>query len=621
MDNLPPSGFQFAGEDYVPVDFPSSIPNDMQAGMSFAGGGPVFPQNQRASGYGMSPFHMNYTQQASMPTMPALPSSSFRSRFSEYASDQSPHLPMPIPSPATGMISDRLPSFSTIVSSSGSSGGDIGKSSQTLYSSISGQQHAFQPSGSRGLQSQFDSSTYADHITGKNYSKSPSLGSSSPGMSGNNYSSSIPHSSILQHSAHNGSSQHLSSLSPRSYKEEMANQQQYLPVGMHLDRHGGYGHAGIPQNPSESMTLPKFKHKFLSHSQHMPRRHLGPFKFFIIGKTERPTVFNKGTQTKDETMGELKIKIPKSEIYKSESENEFTDEAGGRARRHHSIHNAHGTAQGSPRITFPYDPLPLQGGEYQNFNKNPKIKTVISPSFMDAAGKATMTTCVANKATIVTVGIVSRPPNLSGAEPTGSMSQKGIMATGSDAYSSRASYKHGARMNGVDLEISENQAIENYEQLLEERKAKARGLEQERMEVSVRIDDTQYVQVGNGKRWQCNECDKSYTTKHNLVMHILDHSGIKPHLCLKCGKYFKQLSHLNTHMLTHDQIKPHTCNLCGKGFTQISHLKRHAAVSEKNGYCANLRSKHSLDHSPASSHLGTPTVSPYRMVSFVNNFF
>lgn len=231
---------------------------------------------------------------------------------------------------------------------------------------------------------------------------------------------------------------------------------------------------------------------------------------------------------------------------------------------------------------------------------------------MEAAGKATMTTCVANKATIVTVGIVSRPPNLIGAEPTGSISQKGIMATGNHDHMSRIPYKHqNSQMSGGDPEGGDEQ-LENYEHLLEERKAKARDLEQERMEVSVRIDDTQYVQVGSVKRWQCSECDKSYTTKHNLVMHVLDHSGIKPHLCLKCGKYFKQLSHLNTHMLTHDHIKPHTCNLCGKGFTQISHLKRHIAVSEKNGYCASLRSKHPSGHSPVSSHTGTPLVSSHR---------
>ena len=619
MDNLPPSGFQFAGDDYGQVDFPSSLPNEMQSGMTFTGGGPVFPQNQRgnsssSSSYGMTQFQMNYSQQGALPSMSSLPTSSFRGRFSEYPTEQSPHLP--IPSSGSGVVSDRLPSFSSIVSSSGTSSADI-KNSQSLYSSINSslasQQLAFQQSGSRGLPSHFDPS-YVDQIPGKGYSKSSPLGSTSPGLSNSGNFNNIPHSSILQHSQNGG---HLASLSPRSFKEEIPSQQQYL-TSIHMDRHSGYGHAGHigNQNP-ETMALPKLKHKYLSYSQPAPRRHIGPFKFYILGSTSRGTTSNKGCQTSDEYINQqLNIKIPKTEMYsRSDSENEMSDDDGDHRRR--GVINSNQMSQVqqqtphvSPRITFPYDPIPnvssnsnQQNPDYHHHQdfKSPKLKTVISPSFMDSAGKATMTTCVANKATIVTVGIVSRPGKFNPAETVDSK-HRAIMST-SDNYG-----KH-LDSNNPDL----------YDSVLEERKAKAKDLEQERMEVSVRIDDTQYVQVGTTKRWQCNQCDKSYTTKHNLVMHVLDHEGIKPHLCLKCGKYFKQLSHLNTHMLTHDQIKPHTCNLCGKGFTQISHLKRHTAVSEKNGYCATSR-KGNNQLSPVAAAppppMGTPTVSKNEMVCF-----
>lgn len=94
------------------------------------------------------------------------------------------------------------------------------------------------------------------------------------------------------------------------------------------------------------------------------------------------------------------------------------------------------------------------------------------------------------------------------------------------------------------------------------------------MQISVRIDDSQCVTYGEQKRWQCNLCDKSYTTKHNLVMHILDHNGIKPHLCLVCGKYFKQLSHLNTHMLTHDNVRPHVCTVCSNSSSYTVVLRK-----------------------------------------------
>ncbi|XP_066233011.1 zinc finger protein 366 [Saccopteryx leptura] len=98
----------------------------------------------------------------------------------------------------------------------------------------------------------------------------------------------------------------------------------------------------------------------------------------------------------------------------------------------------------------------------------------------------------------------------------------------------------------------------------------------ERVDVNVQIDDSYYVDVGGAqKRWQCPNCEKSYTSKYNLVTHILGHSGIKPHACARCGKLFKQLSHLHTHMLTHQGTRPHKCQVCHKAFTQTSHLKRH----------------------------------------------
>ncbi|XP_072272341.1 zinc finger protein 366 isoform X1 [Pyxicephalus adspersus] len=97
----------------------------------------------------------------------------------------------------------------------------------------------------------------------------------------------------------------------------------------------------------------------------------------------------------------------------------------------------------------------------------------------------------------------------------------------------------------------------------------------ERVDVNIQIDDSFYVEVGDQKRWKCPMCEKSYTSKYNLVTHILGHSGIKPHACAHCGKLFKQLSHLHTHMLTHQGTRPHKCQVCYKAFTQTSHLKRH----------------------------------------------
>lgn len=98
----------------------------------------------------------------------------------------------------------------------------------------------------------------------------------------------------------------------------------------------------------------------------------------------------------------------------------------------------------------------------------------------------------------------------------------------------------------------------------------------DRLDINVQIDDSYLVETGDRqKRWQCRMCEKSYTSKYNLVTHILGHSGIKPHSCPHCNKLFKQPSHLQTHLLTHQGTRPHKCEVCGKAFTQTSHLKRH----------------------------------------------
>ncbi|XP_076444000.1 uncharacterized protein LOC143282286 [Babylonia areolata] len=257
--------------------------------------------------------------------------------------------------------------------------------------------------------------------------------------------------------------------------------------------------------------------------------------------------------------------------------------------------------------------------EGEGYAKRGNSKTVVSPSFGEAAARAVMTTSVGDSATVVTVAIMSRQtssaktrlassalsPRPSTSHDSGDdlkenmniSSPDPLDPSGADGASSGVMTRRGRRSgssitNTMPMTSSRGRTLrrrtdpdnisieddENFEMMMEDRKEKARAAEQERMEISIRIDDSQCITYGDQKRWQCELCNKSYTTKHNLVMHMLDHNGIKPHLCLVCGKYFKQLSHLNTHMLTHDKVRPHVCPSCGKGFTQISHLKRHQAV-------------------------------------------
>lgn len=223
----------------------------------------------------------------------------------------------------------------------------------------------------------------------------------------------------------------------------------------------------------------------------------------------------------------------------------------------------------------------IDSQDKRRFTGNMKLNpfAITSPSFGTSAARAVMTTSVANNATVVTISIMGKGNAAKkGRTKTININKGVIMSTSFQDRPVRN--KDGVEEDDQSEVGTQTTSIMSR---LKREKEDQGGHEDEAevvetMEVNVRIDDSQLVQHGEQKRWQCHLCEKAYTTKHNLVAHILDHNNIKPHLCMVCGKYFKQLSHLNTHMLTHDNIRPHKCDICGKGFTQISHLKRHTAV-------------------------------------------
>ncbi|XP_060073215.1 uncharacterized protein LOC132553029 [Ylistrum balloti] len=223
--------------------------------------------------------------------------------------------------------------------------------------------------------------------------------------------------------------------------------------------------------------------------------------------------------------------------------------------------------------------MPIESQEKRRLNSKLNPFAITSPSFGTSAARAVMTTSVANNATVITISIMGKGNAAKkGRTKTININKGVIMSTSFQDRPVR-------NKDGVEEEDQSEVGKQTTSIMsrLKREKEDQGGQDDdedvvETMEVNVRIDDSQLVQHGEQKRWQCHLCEKSYTTKHNLVAHILDHNNIKPHLCMVCGKYFKQLSHLNTHMLTHDNIRPHKCDICGKGFTQISHLKRHTAV-------------------------------------------
>jgi uncharacterized Zn-finger protein len=80
--------------------------------------------------------------------------------------------------------------------------------------------------------------------------------------------------------------------------------------------------------------------------------------------------------------------------------------------------------------------------------------------------------------------------------------------------------------------------------------------------------------------YQCDCCQKHFTTRRALTYHLNSHFGLKPFVCSECGKGFSQKSHLNVHKKWHTGVKPHICFRCGKRFAVASNMKKHLSLHE-----------------------------------------
>uniref|UniRef100_A0A8C1WQ49 C2H2-type domain-containing protein n=1 Tax=Cyprinus carpio TaxID=7962 RepID=A0A8C1WQ49_CYPCA len=79
----------------------------------------------------------------------------------------------------------------------------------------------------------------------------------------------------------------------------------------------------------------------------------------------------------------------------------------------------------------------------------------------------------------------------------------------------------------------------------------------------------------------CQQCDKRYTKKGNLKVHIRVHAGETPYTCTQCGKGFYQQGSFIVHMRIHSGEKPFSCQQCGKCFTKKGTLKCHIEHSHQ----------------------------------------
>lgn len=88
-----------------------------------------------------------------------------------------------------------------------------------------------------------------------------------------------------------------------------------------------------------------------------------------------------------------------------------------------------------------------------------------------------------------------------------------------------------------------------------------------------------FIRGVDGNRWQCQICQKIFTSQGSLRAHARIHTGERPYQCRFCKRTFTQASTLRSHERLHTGERPYKCKHCGKAFTQSaglrSHLKTH----------------------------------------------
>ncbi|KAJ8253198.1 hypothetical protein GJAV_G00210180 [Gymnothorax javanicus] len=119
------------------------------------------------------------------------------------------------------------------------------------------------------------------------------------------------------------------------------------------------------------------------------------------------------------------------------------------------------------------------------------------------------------------------------------------------------------------------------------------------------------------REFVCDICGKTLPKLYSLRIHMLNHTGVRPHSCRVCGKAFAHKHSLKMHRALHDALKQFHCTLCEKSFVSKRSLEEHTSIHTgeskylcttcgKSFHRASGLSKHLKRHQPRPEVRGFP---------------
>ncbi len=100
------------------------------------------------------------------------------------------------------------------------------------------------------------------------------------------------------------------------------------------------------------------------------------------------------------------------------------------------------------------------------------------------------------------------------------------------------------------------------------------------------------------QRYICLVCEKMYTSRYNIRMHMNLHTGNNVHTCRYCGRKFAHKHVYESHLRTHTGERPFACEKCERKFGDRSNCASHMKRCGLHGGANSGSNNNNSDSSP-----------------------